>query len=268
MKTRPRFFSLCASLLGAACTLTISGATANAVLIAGWDFQGTTDPSGPIGTINAMPPSTPRDFTANAGAFQSISHLYLDGTNGSSSFFVGTANADTEIGALNGISANSDGTNFVTSGANGSLAFFNRAALGGIDNKSAVFKISMDGYEALQFSFAVQRPAATDGDYGVSLFTFAYSLDGATFLPWGAIDTGAGLSVINGAFTLSPVLNAVNDADTVYVKMTISGSTGGDNSTRIDNVQFNAQVVPEPSIATALLGGLGLLISRRARRLP
>jgi hypothetical protein len=251
----------------AASAFVFNASSAHAALLAGWDFQGTTDPSGPIGTVIAQPPNMPRDFTANAGVFQSFSHLYLDGTNGSSSFYASTnvGNGDTEIGALNGISANTAGTNFNTTNSVGSLAFFNRTTQGGIDGKSAVFKLSMDGYQDLGFSFAVQRPNSATNDYGVSLFTFSYSTDGSNFLPWGSIDTGFGVAVSNTAFTLGPVLQSVNDADTVFIKMTVSNSTGGINSTRVDNVQFNATAIPEPASIAILLSGLGILGARRQR---
>ena len=73
------------------------------------------------------------------------------------------------------------------------------------------------------------------------------------------------MPVTNQAFTLTPILNAVNDADTVFIKMTVSGSTGGINSARIDNVQFNASPVPEPATAVAILASLGLIAIRRPR---
>jgi hypothetical protein len=243
--------------------------SANADLLAGWDFQGTTDPNGPIGTVIAMPPNTPRDFLSNAGVFQPISHLFFDGTNGSSSFFVGTINGDSELGALNGITANTDGTIFSTSTGSptgGSLALFNRAAQGGIDGKSAVFKLSMDGYQDLAFSFAVQRPVSAGGDYGVSLFTFSYSTDGLNFTPWGSIDTGFATSVINQAYTLDTLLQSVNDAENVFIKMTVSGTTGGINSARVDNIQFNATATPEPTAIAGALIGVALLGMRRGSR--
>lgn len=269
MYTQNSPLPLCTPLL-TACALFILTTTSSAVLVAGWDFQGTTNPGGPIGTVISMPPSTPRVFTANAGVFQSTSTLYLDGTNGSSSFFVGTSNADAELGSLNSITANTEGTNFsLATGSGvggGSLAFFNRTAQGGIDGKSVVFKLSMSGYEALQFSFAVQRPSSANDDYGVSLFTLSYSLDGSTFLPWGSIDTGFGAAITNQAFTLSPVLDAANNAETLFVKMTMSGSTGGINSTRVDNVQFNATAVPEPGTGAISLAAAGLWLGRRRPR--
>ena len=256
-----------ALLAGALLAIIGSQPTADAALVAGWDFQGST--TGSVGTVIAMPPNTPRVFTANDGVFQASSQLYFDGTNGSSSFFVGTINGDSELGALNGITANTAGTNFSTgTGApsGGSLALFNRAAQGGIDGKSAVFKLSMDGFQGLEFSFAVQRPVSAGGDYGVSLFTFSYSTDGTTYQPWGSIDTGFATSVINAQFILSPILNAVNDADTVYVRMTVSGSTGGINSARMDNIQFNASAIPEPATATALFAGFAVCALSRRRR--
>ena len=145
------------------------------------------------------------------------------------------------------------------------LALFNRAAQGGIDGKSAVFKLSMDGYQDLAFSFAVQRPVSMTNDYGVSLFTFSYSTDGTTFFPWGAIDTGFSTSVINQPYALGSILQFVNDADTVFIKMTVSGSTGGINSARIDNVQFNATAIPEPASIAILLSGFGILGASRRR---
>ncbi|MDB6174492.1 MAG: Protein of unknown function precursor [Chthoniobacteraceae bacterium] len=253
-------------LLILACHLTWSLTTSEAALVAGWDFQGTTA-AVPIGTAISMPPNTPRDFTANAGVFQATSHLFFDGTNGSSSFFVGTANDNSELGALNGITANTDGTTFSqavnTPAGAGSVALFNR---GSIDGKSAVFRLAMTGYQDLQFSFAVQRPASAAGDYGVSLFSFSYSTDGNTFLPWGSIDTGKGISISNTAFSMPTTLSAVNDAPTVFLKMTVSDSTGGKNSTRIDNIQLNAAAIPEPSVVCSVLLGAGMLACRRGSR--
>jgi hypothetical protein len=265
MNPSQRFVHLLAATCLAVVIMAFTAQRAHAALLAGWDFQGTTDPSGPIGTVISQPPNTPKDFTANAGVFQSFSHLYFDGTNGSSNFFVGAANGDSELGALNGITANTAGTNFSTANSVGSVALFNRAVQGGIDGKSAVFKLSMDGYQDLGFSFAVQRPTSGTGDYGVSLFTFSYSTDGSNFLPWGSIDTGFGVAVSNTAFTLGPILQSVNDADTVFIRMTVSGSTGGINSTRFDNVQFTATAIPEPASIAILLSGLCILGARRKR---
>jgi hypothetical protein len=261
--TRPALF-IAAAVLGAS-------SSSRADLVAGWDFQGSTTAGGPYGTVIVQPPNTPKVFNANAGIFRPASQLFFDGTNGSSNFFVGTANADSELGALNGINANTAGTEFsqVTNQV-GSLAMFNRAAQGGIDGKSAVFKLSMDGYQGLQFSFAVQRPVSGTNDYGVSRFDFSYSIDGTNYTPWGTIDTGFATSVINTPFSLSPTLEAVNDADLVFIKMTMSGTTaalpqGSINSTRLDNIQFNATAVPEPATALLLAFGVAGMAFRRRR---
>lgn len=232
-----------------------------AVMIAGWDFT-----SAP-GTTISQPPNTPRVYTSNAGVYQSTSMLYLDGTHGSSSFTVDTnaGNSATELGALNSITANTDGTTFSTTTTEvGSMALFNRGAVNG---KGMVFQISMAGYEFLTFSLGVQRPLASNGtdNYGVSLLTLSYSTDGLTFTPWGSIDTGASQPISNTSFTLSPGLSAVDNAANVFVKMTVSGSTGP-NSTRLDNIQFNATPVPETS-ASAILALSGLALAARRRRI-
>jgi hypothetical protein len=257
--TRPRNLPLLSLAISAGVFSYLLPNARAAVMIAGWDFT-----SAP-GTTISQPPTTPRVYTSNAGVYQSTSMLYLDGTNGSSSFYVDTnaGNAATELGALNSITANTDGTTLSTAAGVGSMALFNRGAVNG---KSMVFQVSMAGYEFMTFSLAVQRPAVSDGsdNYGVSLLTLSYSTDGLTFTPWGSIDTGASQSVINGAFTLSPGLSAVDNAPNVFVKMTVSGSTGP-NSTRLDNIQFNANPIPEPS-ATAILTLSGLALAARRRR--
>jgi hypothetical protein len=254
-------------VLAAALLCSISSGYAD--LVAGWDFQGSA--AGGVGTVISQPPTTPKIFTSNSGIFQASSQLFFDGSFGGSNFFVGAANAESELGALNGINANTAGTNFSTvTNQVGSLALFNRTAQGGIDGKSAIFTLSMDGYQGLQFSFAVQRPASAGNDYGVSKFTFSYSTDGTNYLPWGEIDTGKGTSVINTPYALGPTLNAVDDADQVYIKMIMSGSTadtpaGSINSTRMDNIQFNATAVPEPATALLLTFAVGVMGMRRRR---
>jgi hypothetical protein len=239
--------------------------SADAALIAGWDFQGSA--TGTVGTAISMPPTTPRTYVANAGVFQQTSQLFLDGTNGSSSFLVGTINGDTEIGALNGITANTAGTTFKTgtgSPAGGSMALFERGTLNG---KSMVFRFSMTGFQDLSFSFGTQRPtdgSGGPGGYGVNVFTLAYSTDGVSFLPWTTIETGGATPVTNTAFGSTTPLSGVNDAPDVWLRMTLSGATGF-NSARLDNIQLNANPVPEPSTACVVMLGLACVVNRRAR---
>ena len=147
------------------------------------------------------------------------------------------------------------------------MALFNleSAGLGSINGKSAVFRLSMDGYQGLEFSFGTQRPNDTNGGgYGVNVYDFSYSTDGTTYFPWGTLATGGAAAISNTAFTLSPILQSVNDADLVFVKMTMSGATGF-NSTRVDNIQFNATAIPEPASIAILLCGIGILGAGRRR---
>jgi lysozyme family protein len=60
----------------------------------------------------------------------------------------------------------------------------------------------------------------------------------------------------------------VNDAENVFIKMTVSGTTGGINSARVDNIQFNATATPEPTAIAGALIGVALLGMRRGSRAP
>ena len=80
-------------------------------LVAGWDFQTTTNG----GTATAAAPNTPKQYTANFGS----GGLFLNGQNGSSDWFVpATGSTATELNAFTGTAINA-GTGFstTTSGA-------------------------------------------------------------------------------------------------------------------------------------------------------
>ncbi len=49
----------------------------------------------------------------------------------------------------------------------------------------------------------------------------------------------------------------LNNATAAYLRYTLSGATSASGNNRLDNIQFNATAVPEPStLALGVLGGL------------
>jgi hypothetical protein len=226
--------SLSATVLATFCSHV---GTSYATLIAGWDFQGSS--TGTVGTVIIATPNTPTVFNANDGVNLSTAALYLDGTNGSSAWA-----AATQLNGFGGTSLNTSGTNLNTSTTSpAALALVNSTANG----FNAVFKFDLTGYGSLSLTYAGQKTGT-----GFSSEQWAYSTDGINFTNW---DSAITLPAAFAVQTLSTI-TAVDNASTVYVRLTVTGASSGSGNNRLDNIQFNADPVPEPG--TVALVGLGL----------
>lgn len=239
----------------------MAASAANAAMVAQWDFQTTTNG----GTAVAASPTTPKVFVANFGT----GSLYLDGTNGSSSFFEPAAGStNTEINGFSGTALNATGSMSATTSGMAALAVVGGAASGSpatyaANGKSMVFKFSMTGMGNLAVSYAVQRTAS-----GFTTQQWDYSTDGINWSSAATI-TGiqasftAGANPANVVSSLS-VASGLDNAATAYMRVTFTGATSATGNNRMDNFQFNADAVPAPG-AIALLGVAGLVGARRRR---
>jgi fibronectin-binding autotransporter adhesin len=188
-----------------------------ASLLAGWDFQTTTNG----GTASASSPNTPTSFTANFGT----GNLYLNGTNGSSTWL------SSELDAFAGTTVNG-GTGFATTtGAPATLS-----VLGGNANsangKSMVFKVNMANLSNLVVSYATRW----SGTSGFTSQDWSYSTDGSN---WLSLQTITQLTTTFTTQTLSSI-SALNGATNAYVRLTLSGASASSGNNRLDNIQFNA----------------------------
>lgn len=227
---------------------------ANAVLVAGWDFQTTTNG----GTAAAAQPNSPRIYNANFGT----GVMYLDGSNGSSDWL--TSN---EISGFGGTSVNAgEGFSTLTTGSS-ALALIAGASSAANGNQ-AVFRFSMAGYEGLSISLAAQR---TSTGFATQLWEF--SLDGHSYQTIGTLSAGSTAGTITSTYAGSGALgfaafDGLNDVENAYVRVTFDGATSSTGNNRIDNIQFNvlAITVPEPGCAMLLGTGAVLALIRRRRR--
>jgi len=186
-------------------------------IVTAWTFDGLTgNNTGASGTEKVIASNT----EWGAGT------LYADGTNGSDDLNNGES---PEINAFAGNVLNDPRT---TPAATQAVAIAGTTANG----KSVVFKFSMSGYQNLQLSYA-QRGTAT----GHNSEQWSYSTDGVNFTTMSTI-TGTNVTT----FTLREVdftsATALNDAATVYIKLTVDGCTSGSGNNRIDNVVFRANM--------------------------
>ena len=194
-------------------------------LIAGWDFQTTTNG----GTAALASPNTPSLFNANVG----IGTLYLNGTNGSS-----TWSQSSELSAFGGTATNAGGTTGLSTGTSSPSSL---ALLGGTSNsgngKSIVFRINMTGYSNLIISYATQRTTT-----GYNSQVWEYSSNGST---WTSVGSVTPPSSFGSTIQTLPSISGLNNITTAFLKLTVTGSTGGGSSNnRLDNVQLNATPIP------------------------
>ena len=245
--------------------------SAQATLVAAWDFQ-TTTTGGTAAVASAASGAantTPKVYVANFGS----GTIYLDGSNGSSNWYVpalGGSNA--EINAFGGTTVNADasiGMSTATSGAaalalagglrSGTVGNYSYAANG----KSMVFKFSMTGLAGLSISYATQRTST-----GFTSQVLEYSTNGTS---WSSIGSNtsiqssySGTATPPGVATSFSGINGLDGASVAYVRVTFTGATDASGNNRIDNIQFHANTVPAPG-ALALLGVAGLVGARRRR---
>ena len=243
-----------------ATALGLVAASANAGLIAGWDFQTTTNG----GTaVTAQDTAQAKLYTANFGS----GALYLNGTNYASDWSVSSTSAILrELNAFTGTAQNTSGYGFSTTTTSPAcLAFIGggTASSGNYtaNGKSGVFTVSMSGYKDLSISLAASRTAS-----GFTSMAWEVSKNGSSWTSVGTLSSGTTAGTITTSFstlTLSTI-TALDNATTAYVRFTVTGATAQSGNLKIDNVAFNATLVPAPG-AAALLGLAGLITSRRRK---
>ena len=223
-----------------------SAVDSHADLVAGWDFQTTANG----GTAVAASPNTPKLFVANFGA----GALHLNGQNGASDWVSAASNS--ELNAFGGATVNA-GPGFASTTAVGALALVNQTA-SSTNGKSAVFKFSMAGFQDLVVSYATQR-----SNTGFTAQAWSFSTDGTN---WTDHQTITNLPTAFATQTLNNI-TGLNGATDAYLRLTVTGATAAAGNNRLDNIQFNATAVPEPT-SLLLVGSvaLGGLVYRRNRK--
>ncbi|MCQ2265380.1 MAG: T9SS type A sorting domain-containing protein [Bacteroidales bacterium] len=177
----------------------------------------------PFTSIDSAP-NTQTIIQAEAGLLMANATLYMDGSNGSSSYDPATE--------LNRFSGNA--VNLMEGFANSyDLAIRNTTANG----KSVVFKISTEGFQDLMISYAYRRTKT-----GYYQCVWSYSVNGTDFID-------AATKTYDPENAISPSIletvdlsgiSALDDQEAVYLKLTLSGCSSASGNNRFDNVQFNA----------------------------
>ena len=189
----------------------------NLVLIAGWDFQTTTNG----GTAVAAAPNMPKVIKSNFGD----ATLHMNGTNGSSDWVAVTSG--NELTSFAGTTVNAaDGFSTSTT-APALLALLNQAANG----KSIVFAIDMSNREDLTISYASQRSGT-----GFTSHTWAYSTDASS---WTSLDAITNIASSYATITV-PTITGLDGVKTAFVRLTVTGATAAAGNNRFDNIQFQA----------------------------
>ena len=211
------------------------GANVNAqTLIAGWDFQTTTNG----GTAVLASPSTPTQYTANFGS----GTMYLNGTNGSSTWVSSATASLNQLTGFAGTTVNAGAGFATTTTAPACLAPLNMSANG----KAITFLVDMTGYSNLVISYATQKTGT-----GFSTQTWEYSTNGTS---WNAIQVVSSIPTSFATQTLSTV-TGLNNVSTAYVRLTLTGATAAAGNNRIDNIQFNASVAAAPVVTSNSASG-------------
>jgi hypothetical protein len=145
-----------------------------------------------------------------------------------------------------------------TTGSGTALAIANSSANG----KSLIFSFSMSGYESLIVSFA-GRGTATGFNSGV----WAWSADGINYTTLTGVNTATTSTTFAVKTADFSTEIGLNNAASAYLKYTLSGCTSVSGNNRLDNFQFNATTIPEPStLALGLVGGVACLVALRRKQ--
>ena len=131
------------------------------------------------------------------------------------------------------------------------------------NGRNITFNVSTLGFANIIVSFATQGTST-----GFNSNQFQYSLDGNTFVNFGALFTPA------SAFGSAPLvfsltnIEGLNDNPNAAFRIVFNGATSSTGTNRLDNfvVEGTPSGVPEPASAILLLSGLSGVYGVRKRR--
>ena len=186
-------------------------------LLAGWDFQTTTNG----GTAAVASPSTPNKFVANFGT----GTLYLDGSNGSSNWLTAS-----ELDSFSG-NAGSGVFSSTTSGA-ATLSIKGGASPFTANGKYMVFAVDMSNKLGLTISYDTRYSGTT----GFLSQVWDYSTDGINWSNAGTI------TVSSATFATKSLaeITALNGDSSAFVRLSLTGATSASGNNRLDNISFLA----------------------------
>jgi hypothetical protein len=220
--------------------LTSTAAMAQTILAA-WTFDnlpGNSSADGP----------TPKVIASNTdiGEQQGTAFIYADGTHGSSDFVsVSTASA-TELNSIAGHADNDPRTPAVAGNA---LVIKNPTTNG----KSIVLVLSTTDYQNPVLSFCMRRASLAH-----SVHVWEYSTDGNTFYP---VSIAYTIPTNTDPEVKTVDLSAYDNLDhaaTIYLRLTMSGSSSALGSTRFDNIVINAETTG-PDVTAPKLSSYSIL---------
>ena len=216
-------------------------------LIAGWDFQTTTTG----GTAVLASPSTPKVYNANFGA----GTIYLDGTNGSSDWFVpATGSTNTELNAFTGSTENTGGVLTTTTTSPAALAVVGGAS-NAANGKRIVFAFSMTSHSYFKITFAGQRTST-----GFDSQLWEYSANGGTsWVSMGSVVAGTASGTLTSSFGASGPITVIaggggsglSGVANALVRVTFSGATSATGNNRIDNIRIEGSSTALPVTFTS-----------------
>jgi hypothetical protein len=248
--------------------------SANADLVAGWDFSqfagpgfNSTDGSTFAGEGNAQ--ANYSDFNSPSPdiAAASFGSIYYNGSFGSTDAVDGfTYQAVPVSGNLgSGSNQTADGNPFNDSSSyafltNSGQGFTNNLSLGIDGNISVVFEANVIGQAAGASDWTLNF-AAKDS-LNTSSVSWEISTDGSSYTSLGLTNN---LTTTDSAFSVTSAL--ADNSDQVFFRGTFADIEVGDSRALFDNVGISGAVVPEPSTYAAIFGvfALGFAVYRRRR---
>lgn len=224
----------------------VCAATTQATLLANWDFNDLSWPTNQIQSNAGQTAYAP---------VTSIQPASLDLVGWSSSASSNTSNAvgitnfqGTSLNAVPPATAGRDLT--LQGGIAGGTVTENNGA-------HAILSFSMAGWKNVVLSMAIRRSST-----GFNSNKLAYSTDGSSYTDITTFTPTTDWAV--QSFDLSSY-TALNNASTAYIRLTFSGASADTGNNRLDNIQLNAEAVPEPFTMALGAAGLAVAVIRRRR---
>ena len=213
-------------------------ASSQAALVAHWNFNDLADiPLGPPGATD-IPTDIPTSISSSSGS-------------ATMSFANYGGRIDDALGnTTNLVTGDTAGRSLRLSGGPGDLGVTNPYSGGNGTHIDIAF--STVGLSDIIATFATSR-----SNNGYTSGLWSYSIDsGSSFLSAGIADTAPAASAPVATATANfSAISDIEDASSVILRYTLTGSGGNGGTFDIENLQINA--VPEPSVSLLLVAAFG-----------